>query len=236
MENELTKSNEGQQILIQQAIEKGADLDKLEKLFEMQLRWEANEAKKAYVKAMAAFKENPPKITKDSKVDFNSSKGRTNYNYANLGDVTNKLTPALSKHGLTATWKTKQNGKIEVTCIMTHVMGHYEETTLSADSDQSGNKNSIQAIGSTITYLQRYSLLAICGLATYEQDTDGMNKEQECITAEQAKEIDKLVKEKGVDVVKFLVYMKVDSYNEILATNYQTAVNTLKNYTRKEPK
>jgi len=84
-----------------------------------------------------------------------------------------KITAELSKHGLSASWRTEQNGQIKVTCRISHSMGHYEETSLSADADTSGSKNAIQAVGSTITYLERYSLLAITGLATEDQDNDG---------------------------------------------------------------
>jgi hypothetical protein len=49
-------------------------------------------------------------------------------------------------------------------------MGHSERTTLSATADTSGSKNSIQAIGSTVTYLQRYTLLAAVGLAAGGDD------------------------------------------------------------------
>jgi ERF superfamily len=60
-----------------------------------------------------------------------------------------------------------------VTCILTHQMGHSEETTLAGAPDNSGSKNSIQAIGSTVTYLERYTLLAATGLAAANGDNDG---------------------------------------------------------------
>jgi hypothetical protein len=41
---------------------------------------------------------------------------------------------------------------------------------LRAGADQSGAKNSIQAIGSTISYLQRYTLKAALGLAAANDD------------------------------------------------------------------
>ena len=50
--------------LLAMAVEQGADVDKLEKLLQLQERWEANEAKKAFVAAMNAFKANPPEILK----------------------------------------------------------------------------------------------------------------------------------------------------------------------------
>ena len=152
--------------MIKMAVTGKADLDKLEKLLAIQERWDANEAKKAYHVAMAQFKANPPKIDKDKTVSFSTTTGKTSYDHASLANVTEKISEALSKCGLSASWKTQQNGNILVTCKITHVKGHSEETTLSAPADTSGSKNAIQAIGSTITYLERYTLLALTGLAT----------------------------------------------------------------------
>src|SRR5690606_10591416 len=42
-----------------------------------------------------------------------------------------------------------------------------------APPDGSGNKNAIQGIGSTSTYLQRYTLSAAFGLTTADEDDDG---------------------------------------------------------------
>ena len=159
--------------LVQQADGK-IDVDKLEALLKVQMQWEANEAKKAYVQAMAAFKENPPEILKDKTVNYTAKGGTVNYKHATLYNVTTKINQELSKHGLTAAWVTSQdNGSVKVTCKITHVMGHSEETCLSAPPDNTGSKNVIQAIGSTVTYLQRYTLLALTGLATCGQDDDG---------------------------------------------------------------
>ena len=52
-----------------------------------------------------------------------------------------------------------------MTCVLSHRDGHFEETTLTAGRDDSGKKNAIQQVGSTITYLQRYTLKAALGLA-----------------------------------------------------------------------
>lgn len=160
--------------MIRVAVSGKADLDKLEKLLTIQERWEANEAKKAYHKAMAEFKANPPQILKDRKVKYSTDKGTVGYSHASLYNVTEKINKELSKHGLSASWTTQHNGQITVTCKITHIKGHSEQTSLSAAPDVSGAKNAIQAIGSTITYLERYTLLALTGLATYGQDDDGM--------------------------------------------------------------
>lgn len=217
--NELEiQENKGASELISFAIEKGADLEKLKTLLEIKERYEANEAKKAYHEAMTAFKANPPKINKDMKVSF----GQTKYSHASLANVTEKISAELSKHGLSAAWKTAQNGQISVTCRITHILGHGEETTISAPADKSGSKNDIQAIGSTITYLQRYSLLALCGLATFENEDDGAATET--ISEKELSQLRDLMADKDVNEAKFCEYLKVESLDGLLKSKYQQAV------------
>ena len=158
--------------MIRMAVGGKADLAQLKELLAIQKDWESNEARKAYHLAMAGFKANPPKITKDKKVSYQAGTSNIHYNHASLANVIDKISAELSKHGLSASWTTKQNGVILVTCKITHIKGHSEETTLSAPADNSGAKNAIQQIGSTITYLERYTLLALTGLATYDMDDD----------------------------------------------------------------
>ena len=160
--------------LLALAIQKNVDLERLKTLMDLQERYDANEAKKAFTKAMTEFKKNPPKIIKDMLVQYQTEKGITAYTHASLGNVVGAITEGLSKHQMSVNWKTKQeNGKIEVTCFLTHVQGHTESTSLNASPDISGKKNPIQAVGSASTYLKRYTLLDIVGLATNECETDG---------------------------------------------------------------
>lgn len=149
------------------------DVATLKELLAMQREHEANEARKAYVVAMAAFKENSPVVVKDKTVSYTTDKGTTTYKHAKLGEATTVINRALSAHGLTAAWRTEQEGSIKVTCIVTHTKGHSEQTSLSAGADGSGGKNAIQAIKSTVTYLQRTTLFTILGIAPHDEDDDG---------------------------------------------------------------
>lgn len=152
------------------------DLDRLEKLLILKERWDANEARNAYIAAMAAFKANPPKILKNKHVAYRNKAGMlTEYDHATHSEVVEKIAAGLAAHGLSHSWGIVQSdGTIEVTCAVTHVGGHFERATLKAVADDSGGKNSIQAIGSAITYLQRYTLLSATGLTSADiEDTDG---------------------------------------------------------------
>lgn len=161
-------------VLLQMALTGGADIDKLGKLMDLQERHEKNEARKAYVVAMAAFKANPPEIFKDKTVSYDTGKGTTTYDHATLANVTGLINKGLSEHGLSAAWKHDQTEKsITVTCVITHVLGHSESTSLTGPPDTSGGKNPIQAIASTVSYLERYTILGLTGLSTYDMDDDG---------------------------------------------------------------
>jgi hypothetical protein len=89
--------------------------------------------------------------------------------------VTKAVVDSLARHGFSHSWETKQaNGFITVNCKITHRLGHSESTSMEAMPDQSGKKNAIQAVASSITYMQRYTILAACGLATIDlPDDDG---------------------------------------------------------------
>lgn len=168
--------------LIRHAIDRNASVDQLERLMGLQERWEANEARKAFVVAMAACKaELPPTISKDHLVDFpakqeDGGKGRVTYRHTTLANLVGEVLPIMARHGLSHGYETEQDekssGRISVTCRIQHVMGHSETVRLSAYPDESGRKNKIQAIGSTVTYLQRYTLMAALGLASGDEDDD----------------------------------------------------------------
>ena len=224
MENEIVVSN-GPYRLIEMAITKGTDIAQLEKLLELQERYEANMARKAYVEAMTAFKQNPPDIVKDSQVSYSARGGITAYNHASLANVTKTINSALSIHGLSAAWKTEQTDRsITVTCCITHIMGHSECTSLTAFPDESGGKNAIQAIGSTVTYLQRYTILSLTGLSTHDQDDDGKGSEPvEYINEKQLSEITDLILASESNEQGFLDYMKVESLDKIPSTQFMKA-------------
>lgn len=213
--------------LIAYAISQNAPIETLEKLMWLQECYEKNEARKAYTKAMAAFKSDPPDIYKNKHVSFGTTRGTTEYDHATLDHVSDVVGRALSKHGLSHNWTIEQNGKIKVTCTITHIMGHSESTSLESEAETSGTKNSIQAIGSAITYLQRYTLLALAGIAAKGQDNDGAGADREYISDQQLSSIVDMIADKNIDERPFLTYMKAPSVDKILAKDFKKAVDAL---------
>lgn len=162
--------------ILEMAMSPEVDANKLEKMMEMHFRWEKEEARKAYITAIQQFKSNPPEIVKSKVVDYANRDGsRTKYQHVELHEANKIISESLRAVGITASWKMTSDaqGRTFCTCILTHAMGHVEEvSTLSAPADTSGGKNNVQAIGSTSTYLERYTLLAGLGLTPEGMDDD----------------------------------------------------------------
>lgn len=148
------------------------DVGKLQALLAVKKDWEADEARKAFNVAFTAFKNEAIEIVKNKRVTDGPLKNKS---YAELFSVVNAVTPALSKHGLSASWRLTKDEKdwIEVTCTIRHVLGHAEAVSMAGPPDEGGAKNKIQARASTVTYLERYTLKAICGIAEQGDDNDG---------------------------------------------------------------
>lgn len=164
--------------LLQIAVQQNFDLDKLQRLIDMQNQWEQKQAKKSFLAALSKFQTLVPvlKKAKTANVKMNSG-GTFSYKYADLGSITQAIKKPLNECGLSYRWEFfEENGKMKVTCFVSHIDGHTETTTMEAKADSSGAKNDIQQKGSTHTYLQRYTLIGALGLATADEDNDGSSR------------------------------------------------------------
>jgi hypothetical protein len=158
--------------LLSNALTNNASVDIIERLMALQTKWEEKEARKAFAAAIAAAKAEIPPLYKTSKVGYESSNGDfVGYQHEDLGEMCQTIDPILGRHGISYRYKTSQSGAvISMACIVEHRDGHCEETSLAAPADTSGKKNPLQSIGSTITYLQRYTLKVALGLAATKDD------------------------------------------------------------------
>ncbi|NCT92918.1 MAG: hypothetical protein GXC72_00715 [Chitinophagaceae bacterium] len=162
-------------MLLQKAVEQNFDIDKLKQLMDLQERWEANQAKKAFLAALSKFQTLVPVLSKTKTAKITSQNGGSySYRYSDLGTITAQIKEAMNVCGLSYRWEFDQAGdKMKVTCIISHVDGHAATSSMEANADASGGKNAIQQKGSTHTYLQRYTLIGALGLSTADDDNDG---------------------------------------------------------------
>ncbi len=157
--------------LVQAAMSGQLDTERLKQLLEIQRDYERGEAEKAFHLALSEFKKRNLTLYKDKQVSF----GNTSYKHTTLGAAMAEINPLLGDYGLSLSWETEQGDKgiITVKCILSHALGHSKSTSLSSLPDKSGGKNDIQAVGSAVSYLQRYTAFALLGIASKDQDDDG---------------------------------------------------------------
>lgn len=203
--------------LMEQAISLNADPAVLEKLMGLQERYEDRASEKAFNQSFMEFTSNPPKIIKDMAADFN---GSVQYHFADLGKINDTIKSELLKYDLAHRWETEdlERGASRITCVLMHKDGHSVKSSLSSGIETSGSKNNVQGVGSTVTYLERYTLLSILGLVAVGIDNDGRAPEPpapEKIDAGNVQIIEGLIEEHEIDKKRFLSHYGVSSISEI---------------------
>jgi hypothetical protein len=210
------------------AIESGSNPDTIQRLMDLQDRWETKAARKAFDAAIAAAKGEIGPIEKNKHVSFAAKNGgaKTDYWHEDLAEIARTVDPVLAQHGLSYRFRTMvaPNEPITVTCVLSHRDGHFEENTLSAGKDDSGNKNSIQQVGSTITYLQRYTLKASLGLSA-SKDDDGRTADAapSTITPEQAAALNTRITALKGKLPKLLALFGIEKLEDLPADKYVVA-------------
>lgn len=210
--------------MLARAVDKGMDPATIKAMMDLRDRWEASEARKAYMEAVAAFKASPPKVYKDK---LNKQYGSK---YSSLANLVNTVNASLGVHGLNARWDHTQGDIITVTCILSHVMGHSERVSLSGPMDTSGAKNPLQQLKSTLTYLKIATFESVTGVASEDGSLDddaSASHQLPRITAEQASSLQALIDEVKANKGAFLKYFKAESLEALPAKAYSDAVKML---------
>lgn len=197
------------------------DVDMYREAVTLMKELDAFAARKAFNNALAGASAQFPIINKSALVSYeNRDETVTTYKHETLAGVVGAVAPILSAHGLSHRWRVsgKPGQPVTVTCIISHRDGHFEENELSAPADKSGGKNDIQAVKSTVSYLERITLMASLGLASKEDDDDGCGADEAAagegaapytpppgaVSQEQADQIREALEAKGANRNAFL--------------------------------
>lgn len=116
-------------------------------------------------KALANFHKEVKQPMKDANNPFFKSK------YVPLENVVEAIDDVAPKHGLTYSQYpvTTENGLVGISTVLLHESGEYIEFPSATTKP---DKNTAQGVGSALTYMRRYSLSAVFGI-TSDQDDDG---------------------------------------------------------------
>jgi hypothetical protein len=158
--------------LLQIAVERGDSIEVLTKLMDLSDRFDATTARNAFNAAFARFKAENVQVLRNKLITDGPLKGKK---HAALSDVCEAATEAMSRHGLSTSWRVLQDDKdwIRIACRVRHAGGHSEETEFGGPVDTGPGRNAIQARKSSCTYLERVTMMLALGLAEYDADDDG---------------------------------------------------------------
>ena len=201
------------------ALNPDVDIDKMERLLQMQERVMAVQAKAEHSAAKSAALAEMPSIPKNGR-------GHNKMPYATLKDITTTTRPVLAQHDLSLGWDVAvENDRIIVTAKLVHSNGHEETTSLPLPFDASGSKNAVQAIGSSQTYGQRYTAQAILGLSLGDDtDDDGAaGGAGQTVTPAQFVKLQDLLAETDANEAAFLKYFAAQSLETFPSKKFEAA-------------
>lgn len=126
-----------------------------------------NELAAALAKAQAEIE--PPKKTRTATVEHKNGTGRHSYDYSDLADLIAAIRGPFSKHGLAFTQVVQEVERDTVlVTLLIHTSGQWLESRVLLP--QGGTP---QAFGSALTYMRRYCLGPLAGVASEDDDDAG---------------------------------------------------------------
>ncbi len=158
-----------------------ADVGKLEKILDLQERFEKNQARVAFNRAMKNAQEEMDPVRRDAKNESNHSR------YARLETIDAAIRPIYTRHGFCLSFSevpaVRHAENVRLRCNAHHAEGHTEPYELEAPPDIMGpqgkaTKTGVQGMGSTVSYLRRYLKLMIFDIALTNEDNDGQRRRE----------------------------------------------------------
>lgn len=170
--------------LLAQAVQNNVPVEMMERLFALREKVKAEEAKEAFVEALANFQQEMPVIKKTKNV-MNKDGRSVRYTYAPLDSIATQIRKLVAQNGFSYTWNTeKKEGQMIVTAKLTHKLGHFETSSLEIPIDTEGFMTAPQKVASAQTFAKRHTLCNVLGISTGDEDTDAtdVGKEKEAVS------------------------------------------------------
>ncbi len=208
------------------------DIDKMERLVAMQERSMARASEQAFNDAMAKAQGDMRRVATDS------TNPQTRSKYASYAALDKAMRPIYTTHGFALSFGTAEGAPADYVRIVCDVSnsGYTRKYQVDMPADGKGAKGGdvmtkTHAVGSAMSYGQRYLLKMIFNIAIGDDDDGNAAGSGEKITQDQAGTLQALITEVGADKKKFLVYITgnqtADRLTEIPAAKFKDAVAAL---------
>lgn len=223
------------EVISKAARDPNVDIDKMERLLQMQERVQARDAETAFNQALnAAQSEMRP-------IAANASNPQTKSRYATFDKLDRVLRPIYTDHGFSLSFDEGDSPKpehVRVLCYVSHVAGHTRTYHRDMPADGKGAKGGdvmtkTHAAGAAGSYGARYLLKGIFNVAVGEEDDDG--------NVGRKRDAPKLVADSDVALIEqycqalggstrsdLLAAYKVESIPDLTAVQAAAVINRLK--------
>ena len=172
------------------ALDPSIDVDRLEKIIQMERDSEAHKAEKIFNAQLAKMQPHLPSVAANGE-------GHNGLRYGKLEDIQSAVRPILQEYGFAVRFKVHDSeNALAVECILSHEAGHSDSDRITLPFDTTGNKNAVQARGSTVSYGKRYTLCNILNIQVGGEDDDA-KRSGAPLTEQQVTRIRSMLKELG---------------------------------------
>jgi hypothetical protein len=156
-------------------------------------------------------------------INATKDKAGYNYSYADLAQILDISRPLMSKHELSLTQMptTNSEGKIGITSLLMHSSGQSITSFFELPIDGVAKMSTAQACGSVITYMRRYALASILGIAQTDEDaaTQEVKRINKSINEDELKEAIKSIRECSTMEELHGIWMNLDANIRTKATH-----------------
>lgn len=218
------------QVIERAAMNPNVDIDKMERLLQMQERILARESEQLFNAAMNDAQEAMRPVSQDA------SNPQTRSKYASYAALDRVLRPIYTGHGFSLSFNTADGapeGHIRVVCKVAHRDGHSDYPHLDMPADGKGAKGGdvmtkTHATMSALSYAKRGLLKMIFNIAEGEHDDDGNAAGQgDRVSEEQLALLIAKADEVGADKAAFCRFYEVGALSDIAAVHFDKAMAAL---------
>jgi hypothetical protein len=179
-------------IIERSAADPNAPIERLDRLATLYERMVAREAETKFNAALVKMQPRLPVL--EERGQITGPDGQVRATYATWEDTVEVVRPILARYGFSLSFKPGRSpkGVPTVSGVLRHEAGHKEAAEIELPADTSGDKNPVQAVGSTMSYGQRYVAKMLLGLISRGEDDDGKAAGQSAVARDAIAEINAL--------------------------------------------
>lgn len=213
-------------VIAQIAHAPNTDVDKMERLLEIQLKMMDRQNKIEFDQSLANIQSKMPRISQNGAIK--NKAGNIVSKYMKYEDIDLQIRPLLAEEGFSILHdRDEQNGKMIVKTTLKHRAGHEEKVQSVLPFDQPNQlKNAVQAAVSTFSYGKRVNVCSLLNIVAEGEDDDAQGTTK-LIDEDQFNEIISLLDRTKTEQAKFLQIMQINEIADLPTSKYPSVIASL---------